>query len=191
MLKFFKKMLGTNQAPPAPVHPTVQLLDFADGLLVFRSQDMIPISTVTVATVTDRGPTEATLSVVSYDSRNQVYRAHVEFADQDLKRMIRERRREVRKPRCLRVASQQLPGYFCTTEDISTGGARLLTSHALTEGTTLELQLDLDDANFPPLKVTGVIRWSARRADGKCHSGVQFLDMTYAQKSILEEFIRS
>ncbi len=185
MLKLLKKLF----APPLP---QVQVVDFDDGLLSFRSTKELPfLKAVRVRTMGNTGAVTATLKVTSYDQNEKVYRALLNDAEQKLEEMNLGRRSTVRLPRIMRVLSHQVPGFFCSTEDISVKGMRLATTTPLKVGQALDLQLELDDANTEPLRLAAVVRWCACKGNGSYHSGLEFRGMEHdhGARITLEQFI--
>lgn len=185
MLKLIKQLF----APPLP---RVQIVGFSDGLLSFRSTKELPfLKTVRVRTMENTGSVTATLEVTSYDQNEKVYRAVLSDSESKLQEMNLGRRSTVRLTRFMRVLSHQIPGFFCSTEDISVNGMRLATKTPLKVGQALDLQVELDDANLEPVRLAAVVRWSACKGSGSYHSGLEFRGLEHdpGTRGILETFI--
>ncbi len=86
-----------------------------------------------------------------------------------------------------------------STQDVSLGGCRVSAEQALPEGKTLvvDLKLTIDgiqEADYPPLRVRGEVRWTAEGEDGDESvflSGLQFQGLTSEQSSWLEKVINT
>ncbi|MCA9790858.1 MAG: PilZ domain-containing protein [Candidatus Eremiobacteraeota bacterium] len=167
--------------------PKVDIVGFEDGLVAFRSRRTLPLCALTVRAKTPRGRVRARLDIQSYDPAQQLYRAKVEDGGQ----LLPERREDDRLDRVMRVVSHQLPGFTCTTEDISTGGCRIVVTSHLEVGTRLTLSLDLDDANLPAIVSQAEVCWCAQKVNDRFHAGVRFVDMGSAERGMLARFIES
>ncbi|MGE0491441.1 MAG: PilZ domain-containing protein [Vulcanimicrobiota bacterium] len=178
------KALLKNLLHPAP---KVDIVAFEDGLVSFRSRRALPLAAVTVRANTARGRVRTKLDIQSFDPAQQLYRAKLE-GDSPL---LADRRTEERLERVMRVVSHELPGFTSTTEDISTGGCRMVLGAPLEIGARLTLSLDLDDANLPAIVCQAEIRWCAQKANDRFHAGLRFVDLGDAERGLLARFIES
>lgn len=187
MLTKLKKLLFSNLGSTAKV----ELADYDDGLLSFRSESLLALERTVVSIETSFGRVMAEVDVQSYDAEHGVYRAQVLNKEETLDALRVERREQVRLNRVMRVSSKSLPGFTATTEDISIGGARVCTSEPLKCGQAIEMKIDLDDVSLPPLRLVSEVRWTAKKADGTSHSGLAFREPTQLQVKTIQRFISS
>lgn len=169
--------------------PTIEPVEFADGLLAFRSDRTLGFEAMTVTAKTDLGPIQGQVEVCSYDASSQLYRGQVRDTARTLAKWNIPARGTSRLSQAVRVSSPQLPNFFALTEDISVSGVRLLSETALQVGGSLEMSLDLDDPTVPSIKLTGEVRWSSRKADGSYHSGVRFVGIERGHYRTMERYI--
>lgn len=185
MLTKLKKLLFSNLGSSA----RVELVDYEDGLLSFNSECLLPLERTTVNIKTSFGRVLAEVEVESYDNIHKVYRAKILNKEETLDALRVERRGQIRLNKVMRVSSRDLPGFTATTEDISVSGARISTKKPLEKGVAMEIKIDLDDASLPPLRMEARVRWAAHKADGSCHSGLEFIDPTELQLKTIQRFI--
>lgn len=169
--------------------PTIEPVEFADGLLAFRSDRTLEFEAMTVTAKTELGPIQGQVEVRSYDASSRLYRAEVRDTARTLAKWNIPARGTSRLSQAVRVSSPQLPNFFALTEDLSVSGLRLLSEKALRVGTTLEMSLDLDDPTVPSIKLNGEVRWSSRKADGTFHSGVRFVGIERGHYRTMERYI--
>lgn len=181
--KFFATFFGSA--------PVVVPVEFSDGLLAFRCDRPLPFEPTTVTSLTSHGSIATRLEVLSYDVGHRVYRARLLEAETALRRLEIPVREMVRIPQAVRVSSPEIPKYFALTEDLSVTGVRLATKMALATGASLDMAMDLDDPSLPTIRVRGEVRWSAMKADGSYHCGVQFVAIEPGQHRMLERYIDS
>lgn len=185
MLTKLKKLLFSNLGSTV----RVELADYEDGLLSFRSESLVALERTVVNIKTAFGRVMVEVDVQSYDASNQLYRALVINKEDSLDALRIERREQIRLNKVMRVSSRHLPGFTATTEDISTGGARVTTSEPLAEGGKFQLKVELDDVTLPPLRIQAEVRWTAKKADGTSHSGLAFVNPTQLQVKTIQRFI--
>lgn len=169
--------------------PRVEVLEYGDGLLSFKSQAELPLSNVRVRARSQNGTVDTEIQILSYDVHTEVYRASVNHNDSKLEVLGVDRRIAVRLPLILKVISAEIKGFTCNTEDLSATGARILTDHRMEVGKVLALTVDLDDPSLPPLRVKGEVRWSSQRSDGKFHSGFRFVGLDRLQEKTIQHYI--
>lgn len=154
--------------------PTVDFVDFEDGLLVVKSQKALRTNNNVIKLRTSSGLVMAHVMVESFDTTNEVYRLKLFEHEKILGSLDIERRESPRLPKVVRVTSPQFPGYAGTTEDISVTGARVQTTGPLQLVHDIELKMELDDPDIPPLNLYADVCWSAMKYDGSYHSGLRF-----------------
>lgn len=187
MLKYLKQIFFTRNTRL----PEIEVVDFRDGLLRFRSACALPLTALTVRTNTPAGAIEAKIDIQSYDPGNQMYLASVSETDDTLESLNVDISELSRLKRCLRVSSRDLPAYVGLTEEISLGGLRLSTSKALEPGTQMELNIEFDDPAQSTLKVNAEVHWSAHKGDGTCHSGLRFRGIDSTSFRRLAQYIQA
>lgn len=187
MLKYLKRIFFTRNTKL----PEIEVIDFRDGLLRFRSACALPLSALTVRTNTPAGTIEARVDIQSYDPGNQVYLAAVSETDDTLESLNVDISELSRLKRVLRVSSRDLPAYVGLTEEISLGGLRISTGKALEPGAQLELNIELDDPQQSSLKVNAEVHWSAHKGDGTCHSGLRFRGIDSSTFRRLAQYIQA
>ncbi len=180
MLEKIKELLFT---------PQVDYVDYQDGLLVFRASRGLKPETSKVKLRLSYGTVTAHLVLQSFEEDAGVYRAQLLNYEVVLDNLDNERRSEMRLPRVFRVSSPELPGYSGTTEDISTRGARIITTGPLEKGSELTLKIELDDPELPPMALLAEVMWSARRLDEGYHSGLKFRELGRTQLRTMERYI--
>jgi hypothetical protein len=169
--------------------PQVDYVDYQDGLLVFRASRGLKPETSKVKLRLSYGTVTAHLVLQSFEEDAGVYRAQLLNYEVVLDNLDNERRSEMRLPRVFRVSSPELPGYSGTTEDISTRGARIITTGPLEKGSELTLKIELDDPELPPMALLAEVMWSARRLDEGYHSGLKFRELGRTQLRTMERYI--
>ena len=88
-----------------------------------------------------------------------------------------EKRRLHRYARTLRVRSPQLDGFQGNSLDISLEGMRLEGQGRLVPGTTIDLQMDLDDSRETVLDMRAEVRWCAPSVEeGLLVAGLEYVD---------------
>ena len=88
-----------------------------------------------------------------------------------------EKRRVPRYARTLRTRSPQLDGFQGNSLDISLEGMRLEGQGRLVPGSTIDLQMDLDDARETVLDLRAIVRWCAPSVDeGRLVAGLEYSD---------------
>lgn len=88
-----------------------------------------------------------------------------------------EKRKVPRYLRKMRVRSPQLDGFQGHSLDISLEGLRLEGQGRLVPGTTIDLQMDLDDARETVLDLHATVRWSAPAVEeGRLVAGLEYHD---------------
>ena len=185
MIVFVKKLISSLTHST----PTIVPVEFADGLLAFRCDRPLQFEAMTVTAKTDVGMLQGQVEVCSYDPSRQLYRGEVLDTARTLARWNIPARGTSRLSQSVRVSSPGLPNFFALTEDLSAGGLRLLTDTALAIGTVLEMSVDLDDPAIPSIRLTGEVRWSARKPDGSFHSGVSYVGIERGHYRTLERYI--
>jgi Tfp pilus assembly protein PilZ len=76
------------------------------------------------------------------------------------------------------VDRYQGPGIAAHTYDLSTGGARIVTSKAYAVGTAVRIRLALSGAE-PPVTLDGIVRWQRPQDGSDLHEiGVEFERLT-------------
>jgi hypothetical protein len=173
--------------------PIIEPIEFSDGLLAFRCENRLPFELVTVASLTSQGSVLTKVEICSYDTNQQLYRAHLgaDCAEETLQRLELPARSALRLTQALRVSSRQIPKFFALTEDISSSGLRLATPDKLPVGSNMDISMDLDDPAVPTIQVKGEVCWTAMKADGSYHSGVRFVGIDRGQFRMLERYIES
>lgn len=138
-----------------------------------------------------RGEFQVEVEVVSFDAREDAYRAKVADEVFVLDAMRLERRREFRLNESLRVTSSDLPGYEAITEDLSLSGARLALKKPIKEGDYGVLTLHFQSAVIPDLELRFECRWCAEKSDQSYHCGIKFMSLERAHKQAIKRFIEN
>lgn len=170
--------------------PTVEFVDYADGLLVVRSNKALKTNNTSVKIKTHFGTVVANVLLESYDKENKVYRLTVFDKEVILDSLDAERRDHPRLNKVFRVTSQSFPGFSANTEDISAGGLRVKTSEKLETHQVIEFQLELDDPEIPAFRILGEVCWTAVKADGSYHSGLRFQNLNPRIEQIITRYIK-
>lgn len=169
--------------------PDVDYVDYEDGLLVFRVAKKLKPEIARVNLRMSFGKVVAHIVLESFDETSAVYRARLLNYEVVTDLLDSEKRTEVRLPKVVRVTGPSLPGYAGTTEDISVNGMRLATSAPIDGDLDLELKIELDDPEIPPMTVLADVRWTGKRVDAGYHSGLRFLGLTRDQTKTIERYI--
>jgi Tfp pilus assembly protein PilZ len=76
------------------------------------------------------------------------------------------------------IDKYQGPGIAAHTFDLSTGGARIVTSKSYVEGTSIRIRLNLNGTD-QVVNLDGIVRWLRPQADGELFEiGVEFERLT-------------
>ncbi len=79
---------------------------------------------------------------------------------------------------------------FTETYDIGRGGCAILTSAELSEGQSLEVELELRESNVSPLRLPAAVRWSQYdRLLNRWRTGVEFVDRSPVSEMELQRYI--
>lgn len=169
--------------------PQVEYVDFEDGLLTFRAEKPLTGNVKTVKLKTSYGVLTAHIAIQSFDDEIRVYRAELLNYEVVLDALAIDRRDSVRLPKVVRVTSGDLPGYAGMTEDISVTGSRVSTSAPLETGEILDLKIELDDPEIPPMTIASQVCWTSRKADNTYHSGLRFQDLDPRKKKTILRYV--
>ena len=131
----------------------------------------------------------AHIAIQSFDDEIRVYRAELLNYEVVLDALAIDRRDSVRLPKVVRVTSGDLPGYAGMTEDISVTGSRVSTSAPLETGEILDLKIELDDPEIPPMTIASQVCWTSRKADNTYHSGLRFQDLDPRKKKTILRYV--
>ena len=176
------------------VTPTVDYVDYSDGLLSVYSKKNLKPDTTAVKLRTSFGTIAAYVKVLSVDKELLVYRLEVLNSQLVLDQLEIDRREDVRLPKTLRLSSNDFPGYSGMTEDISVTGCRVATTGALEVGLPLDVKLELDDPEIPSMVLAAEVNWCAPKFEGGFHSGLEFQNVGREEgrhiKRYIEEKIR-
>lgn len=169
--------------------PDADYVDYDDGLLLFRTGRKLKPETSRVNLRMSYGKVVAHIILESFDESTSVYRARLLNYEVVTDYLDSEKRLTVRLPKVFRVTSSDLPGYAATTEDISLSGVRLTTTAPLEQDLDLDLKIELDDPEIPPMVLPAIVKWTATRVDQGFHSGLKFTGLTRQQERIIERYI--
>ncbi len=169
--------------------PDADFVDYNDGLVLFRTGRKLKAETARVNLRMSYGKVVAHIILESFDESMNVYRARLLNYEVVTDHLGQEKRSEVRLPKVFRVTSSDLPGYAATTEDISLSGVRLTTTAPLERDLDLDLKIELDDPEIPPMVLPAIVKWTATRVDQGFHSGLKFTGLTRQQERIIERYI--
>lgn len=183
----FKKIVFGSAGPLPRIHPLV----FQDGLLAFRASQPLQTGKVQVLAPGCSGEFKVEVEVVSFDAREDAYRARVADEVFVLDAMRLERRREFRLSESLRVTSSDLPGYEALTEDLSLSGARLALKKPIKEGDYGVLTLHFQNSIIADIEVRFECCWCAEKSPGNYHCGIKFMSMERAHKQAIKRFIEN
>lgn len=183
MIKKLKEMLT--------IAPTVEYVDFEDGLLAVRSSKALKTNNTVVKLKASYGTVVAHVLVESYDQAKGLYRLKLFEHDVILDSLEIERRDGPRLPKVVRVNSQAFPGYSGTTEDISVTGARINTSGPLDLSHDIEIKMELDDPDIPPIKLFADVAWTAMKYEGSYHSGLRFSGLDRETGKVIQRYIEA
>ena len=183
MLKKLKEMLTFA--------PTVEYVDFEDGLLAVRSSKALKTNNTVIKLKASYGTVVAHVLVESYDQTNGLYRLKLFEHDVILDSLEIERREGPRLPKVVRVSSQAFPGYSGTTEDISVTGTRINTSGPLELSHDIEIKMELDDPDIPPIRLFADVAWTAVKYDGSYHSGLRYSGLDRETGKVIQRYIEA
>ncbi len=169
--------------------PQVEYVDFEDGLLTFRAEKPLTGNVKTVKLKTSYGTLTAHIAIQSFDDEIRVYRAELLNYEVVLDALAIDRRDNVRLPKVVRVTSGDLPGYAGVTEDISVTGSRVSTSGPLETGEIIDLKIELDDPEIPPMTIASQVCWTSRKADNTYHSGLRFQNLDPKKKKMILRYV--
>ena len=170
--------------------PSVDFVDYADGLLAFKARKKLKPETQKVILRMSFGTVTAHVELKAFDEASKIYRARLLNYEVVQDALDDDRRGEVRLPGVMRVTSADLPGYSGTTEDLSVGGTRIATSGALEQGRTITIKIELDDPELPDVVVNCEVRWSGRQVnDDGYQSGLRFLNLDRKYHRIIERYV--
>ena len=169
--------------------PHVEFVEFEDGLLAVRSKKVLKFETTSVKLKTSQGTILATVLVESYDPTNDLYRLKLLDREIVLDSLNIERREHPRLPKVLRVTSKQFPGFSGTTEDVSLTGARVVTTGLLEIAHDIQMTIELDDAQIPPLTFYADVAWSAQKFDRSFQSGLRFQALDHDTGILIKRYI--
>ena len=169
--------------------PTVEWVSFEDGLLAVRSKKALKTNNNVVKLKTHLGTVLAEVMLESYDKDNQIYRMRLFNRESVLEERDEDRRDQPRLNKVLRVTSPSFPGYSANTEDISSSGARIVSSGPL-EVDNIDFQLELDDPEVPALSINADVCWTAIKSDGQYQSGLRFKEISSFTEKHIKEYIR-
>jgi len=170
--------------------PVVEFVDYEDGLLTVRSHKALSPKNTTVKMNTSTGTITALVLVESYDHNNKVYRLKPLETEVTLNKLDVERRENPRFPKVVRVTSPHFPDFSGTTEDISECGTRVTTTGPLEIAYDIQMKIELDDPELPPLDVYADVAWTAQRFDGNYQSGLRFQMLTPEKARVIRNYIR-
>ncbi len=107
--------------------------------------------------------------------------------------MPRERRRFPRVSDTLAVSYREAgavgePWRVGTAISLGAGGLRFRSSDAFPAGTLLDLQLRLP-GSAEPAALNGRVAWSQLQASGVTEVGVEFFDVTEAQRALIDQLV--
>ena len=169
--------------------PEADFIDYDDGLLLFHTGRKLKPETSKINLRMSFGKVVAHIILESYDDEHKTYRARLLNYEVVTDHLDHEKRTDVRLPKVFRVTSSDLPGYAATTEDLSLRGVRLMTTAPLERDLDLELKMELDDPEIPPMILPAVVRWTATRVDQGFHSGLRFTSLTRQQEKTIDRYI--
>ncbi|MGE0488790.1 MAG: PilZ domain-containing protein [Vulcanimicrobiota bacterium] len=181
MLAFIKNLFSR--------HPKVEVIEYSDGLLSFRSKNTLPIAPTVVRVRSGANEVDTRVDIESFDASSSIYRAQLPNADKVLSKLKLDRRDAERFTCVLRVVSPSLPLFSCTTEDVSVTGMRISLRRPVEQGKEFLVTLELDDSEKTPIQVVVEVRWCAQRADRSFHAGLRFTDLEGRQKRMLEKYL--
>ena len=171
--------------------PTVEFVDYEDGLLTVKCKKALSFKNTSVKLKTSYGTILALVLVESYDASQEVYRLKLLEHDTVLDKLDIDRREHPRLPKVVRVTSQYFPGFAGTTEDISLSGVRVETTGPLEVGPDITLSIELDDPQLPPLRVSADVAWTGQKVDGKFQSGLRFVYLENELQRTIRRYIDS
>lgn len=171
--------------------PTVEYLDYEDGLLAVRSKKVLKTDITTVKLKTSFGKVLARIKVDSYDAEHKVYRLKVLEQLRVPAGLRIERRRHERLAKVVRVTSQSFPGFTGMTEDISVSGLRVNIRGALESGKEIAVTLELDDERIEPIFLRTHVAWCAQKADGRYQAGLKITGIHPAAEQQIASYIKT
>lgn len=169
--------------------PTVEYVDYEDGLLSVKASRSLKFDTTSVKFKTSTGTILAYVLVESYDEHNKVFRLKPLECRVTLDALDVERRDNPRLPKVLRAASPHFPGFTGTTEDISVEGARVTTSGPLEIIHDIELKIEPDEQGMQPWSMYADVAWTALKFDGTYQSGLRFQGLDADTKRTISRYI--
>jgi PilZ domain len=169
--------------------PSVEYVDFEDGLLAVRTSKVLKPTTTSVKLRISTGTVLATVLVESYDPHNKLYRLKLLDREIVADSLDIERREAARLPKVVRVTSQHFPGFRGTTEDISVTGSRVTTTGLLEVVPDIQLTIELDDSEIKPISLYADVAWSAAKFDGSFQSGLRFVSMNQNDSLVIKRYI--
>lgn len=179
MLNNLKKMFA----------PTVEFVDYEDGLLTVRTSKKLGEKNTSVKLKTTKGTLYAEISVESYDEANGVYRLRLYDHEMILDQLDFERRGGPRLLKIIRITSPSFPGFAGMTEDISVSGVRVTTTGPVEVVLDIQVKMELDDPELPPIDCYADVAWTSAKLDGSYHSGLRFQAMTTEQSRAIRRYI--
>lgn len=159
-----------TRAAESPL-PRVEVVSYDDGFLTFRSVRQIPHGHSEVRVESRHGWLTLKVDVYLYDRVFDYYQARI------LNRLgpaQPERRRDERMAAQLKVAFRN--GLMGHTEDLSAGGARVVTALPLELGARVEVKIFLDEEAQAPVSFEAEVVWSRQLGQRRWRSGLRFLE---------------
>ncbi len=171
MFEFLTKMFGKAI--------DVEVVDYHPPEVVFASAEPLPLGINDV---------HATIAGVQLKARVQIVETGTEVskglwlapleAVPYLEEIFAhsEKRKVPRYARRLRVRSPQLDGFQAHSLDLSMEGLRLEGHGQLSPGSTMAIEMDLDDTRQTCLRLEALVRWSAPSVeDGVLLAGLEYI----------------
>jgi len=187
MWETLKKLFQAPSGPP----PVIEPIAFQDGLLSFKTDSELKLKRMKVAAPSKLGYIEVDLEVLSYDEKENLYRAKLKDETFSVDAMQLGRRREFRLDVAIPVSSAELKGKPAQTEDLSLNGARLSLPVELKAGEHLGVKLHFGDPNIPDLDLRSEVLWCAPSRKGRYHCGVRFFMIQKGEKKHIKRFIQN
>lgn len=171
--------------------PFVEPVQIEDGLLKVRAEKPLNFEVRSVKLKTDAGTILAYVLVESYDPNEKLFRIKLLEGKKILDQLGLEDPGKPRLPKVLRATSQHFPGYTGTTEDISEEGCRVVTTAQLELTHDIQVKIELDDPEIPPISMYADVAWTAVKHDGSFHSGLRFQSLEHETRRTIARYIKT